>query len=162
MSEKEIMKIEVGEQKSQPALSIRAKILEKDLPDFVVKSFGEIKLYIKEYNVQLNGFPFLAYYNIDIKNLRGDGTWDMEVGFPVSKILQGNDAVKNTTTLNGKTISILYKGAYSGLGKAYSKLTEYIEKNEYQTLKISYEYFYNDPNDVPEEELLTRVVMLIK
>lgn len=70
MSEKEIMKLEVGEQISQLALSIRANILEKDLPDFVVKSFGEINSYMKENNVQLNGFPFLAYYNIDANNLR--------------------------------------------------------------------------------------------
>ncbi len=162
MSKSNIMEIEFGEQKSQPVLSIRAKVSEKDLHDHVLKCFGKISSYLSEQGVTPNGAPFIAYYNIDMYNLRGNGEWDMEVGFPITEILPRNSEIKQSMTVKGKTISYLYNGAYSGLGKAYSKLSEWLDKSKYHSMKISYEYFYNSPNDVPEEELLTRVVLLIK
>ena len=156
------MKIELGDQISQPVLSIRAKVSEKDLPDHVEKSYERIITYLNEQGEEPAGEPFIAYYNIDNENLRGNGIWDMEVGFPVSKVLPEKGEIKPTVILNGKSISCIYKGAYSGLGKAYSILTEWIRLNDYQSLKISYEYFLNSPLDIPEEELLTRIVMLIE
>jgi effector-binding domain-containing protein len=101
-------------------------------------------------------------HNIDTENLRGNGIWDMEVGFPVSKVLPEKGEIKPAVILKGKTISCIYKGAYTGLGKAYSELAGWINKNRYQSMKISYEYYYNSLVDVPEEELLTKIVLLIK
>jgi len=162
MSEENILQIESGEQLSQPVLSIKAKVLEKDLPKHVEKSYEKIISYLKDQGEKPNGAPFIAYYNIEAENLRGNGIWDMEVGFVVSKILPGKGEIKATVILEGNTVSCFYKGAYPGLGKAYSRLTEWINKNNYHSLNISYEYFYNSPADVPEEELLTRIVLLIK
>jgi effector-binding domain-containing protein len=157
-----IMEIEPGQQLSQPVLSIKAKVPEKALPEFVTKSYEKIISYLDELGEKPNGIPFIAYYNIDTENLRGDGTWNMEVGFPVSKVWPAKGEIKPAEILKGKTISCIYKGAYTGLGEAYSKLTEWINKNNHHSLNISYEYFYNSPADVPEEELLTRIVLLIK
>jgi effector-binding domain-containing protein len=162
MPEKDIMKIGAGEQLSRPALSIKAKVPEKDLPDHVEKSYRKIISCLNEQGEKPDGAPFIAYYNIDTQNLRGSGIWDMEVGFPVSRALPGKDEVKSTEILKGKTVSCMYKGAYRDLGTAYSKLTEWINGNKYQSLNISYEYFYNSPADVPEEELLTEIVLLVK
>lgn len=162
MSKKDIMKIALGEQLSQPALSIKAKVFEKDLPNHVEKSYEKIISYLNEQGEKPNGAPFIRYYNIDTENLRGNGTWDMEVGFPVSKVLPEKGEIKPAMILKGKTISCIYKGAYTGLGEAYSKLAEWINKNEYHSMKISYEYYYNSPADVPEEELLTKIVLLIE
>jgi len=161
-SDKNIKKIELGEQLSQLALTIRAKVLEKDLPSHVEKSYGKIISYLNEPGEKPNGAPFIAYHNIDTKNLRGTGTWEMEVGFPVSKVLPEKGEIKSAMILKGKTVSCIHKGAYTGLGKAYSQLSEWIRKNKHQSMNISYEYFYNSPADVPEEELLTRIVLLIR
>ncbi len=163
MDDIEIMKVELGEQEAQPALTIRAVVEEKDLPEHVVECFRKIKSYMSENGVHLNGHPFLAYYNIDTDNLRGSGTWDMEVGFPVSKVLPDSGGIKQTATLEGRIISCVYKGAYRGLGNAYTKLIQWLHENpKYQSLNTTYEYFYNSPEYVPEDELLTRVVLLIK
>jgi len=162
MAEIEIMKAELGEQEEHPALTLRAKVLEKDLPEHVVECFGIIKAYMSKHGAKLNGYPFIAYYNIDLDNLRGGGTWDMEIGFPVSKILPDSGKIKMSETLKAKTISCFYKGAYPGLGKAYSLLAGFLKDNNFQPLNISYEYYYNSPEFVPEDELLTRVVLLIK
>ena len=155
------MQIEIGEQLTQPVLSIKAKVLEKDLPNHVKKSYKKIISYLNKQGERPNGLPFIAYYNYDTENLRGVGTWDMEVGLTVSKVLPEKDDIKPTVIVKGKTISCFYKGAYTGLGIAYSKLTECLNKNKYHSMKISYEYFYNSPAEVPEEELLTKIVLLI-
>ena len=42
MSENDNMKLESGEQLSQQVLSIKAKVLEKDLPNHVVNCFEKI------------------------------------------------------------------------------------------------------------------------
>ena len=122
----------------------------------------KLSAYMNELGEKPNGAPFIAYYNIDTYNLRGSGTWDMEVGFAVSKTLPEKGEIKSSEILKGKTLSCVYKGAYTGLGKAYSELTEWINKNKYHSMNISYEYYYNSPADVPEEKLLTKIVMLIK
>ena len=80
----------------------------------------------------------------------------------IKAIVPGKGEIKPSAILKGKTISCVYKGANTGLGKAYSELTGWINKNKYHSIKISYEYFYNSPVDVPEEEFLTRIVFLIK
>jgi effector-binding domain-containing protein len=162
MSETDILKIEPGEQLSQPALSIKANVLEKDLPDHVEKCFQKIFSCLDEQGEKPVGPPFIAYYNIDTGNLRGNGIWDMEVGVPVSGVLPGKGEVKPAVILQGKTVSCLYKGPYPGLGKAYSELTGWIKTNNCEPLNISYEYFFNSPDEVPGEELLTRIVFLIK
>jgi effector-binding domain-containing protein len=162
MAEIEIMKAELEEQEAHPALTLRAKVLEKDLPEHVVKCFGIIKAYMSKHGAKLNGYPYIAYYNINLDNLRGGGTWDMEIGFPVSIILSGINEIKMSETQAAKTISCFYKGPYQGLGKAYSLLTEFIGENNLHFLNISYEYFYNSPENVPEDELLTKLVFLIK
>lgn len=154
--------LETGVQLSQPALSIKAKVPEKDLPTHVGKSYEKIISYLNELGEKPNGAPFIVYYNIDTKNLRGTGTWDMEVGFPVSKALPGKGEIKPTVILEGKTISCVYKGAYHGLGKAYSELTGWMNENKCHSMNISYEYYLNSPAEVPEEELITRIVMMIK
>ena len=54
------MKIELGEQLSQPALSIKAKVFEKDLPDHVGKSYEKITSYLNEQGEMPNGAPFIV------------------------------------------------------------------------------------------------------
>ena len=56
----------------------------------------------------------------------------------------------------------MYKGAYSGMEKPYAYMAEWIEKNGYKASGIAYEYYYNSPQEVPESELLTRIVILVE
>lgn len=162
MPENDIMKIEHGEQSAQPAVSIRAIVAEQNLGEHVEKSYKKIISYLDELGTKPNGAPFIAYYDIDTENLRGNGFWNMEIGFPVSGILPGKGEIKSSVILGGESISCLYKGAYKGLGKAYTKLTEWLNRNHCHSMNISYEYFYNSPAVVPEEELLTKIVFLVK
>ncbi len=154
--------VELENQASQSAISIRATIAEKDLATHVPRSFSMILSYLNELGEQPTGVPFCAYYNIDTQNLGGTGLWDVELGFPVSRPLPERGEIKSTRIREGKAVSYTYKGSYSGLGLAYAKITEWIKANAYKPIGISYEYYLNSAGDVPEDELLTKVVMLVE
>ena len=44
----------------------------------------------------------------------------------------------------------------------YNEMIKWISNNGYEPTGIAYEYYYNNPDEVPESELLTRIVMPLK
>lgn len=150
------MKIELTEQSAQPVLSIRSRTTLEELPDLIGKSFMKILGYLNEMGERPAGVPFTAYYNLDMHDL------DVEMGFPVARTLSGKDDVKSGEIPPGKIISAMYKGAYAGMEQPYSEMAKWISENGYEPTGVSYEYYYNSPEGVPESELLTRIVMPLK
>ena len=86
----------------------------------------------------------------------------MEMGFPVSKALPESEEIKARKIEAGRVVSAMYKGPYSGMEATYSGILKWIEEKGYQLTGVSYEYYHNSPQDVPESELLTEIVMPIK
>jgi len=44
----------------------------------------------------------------------------------------------------------------------YNAMMEWLEKNKYEATGVAYEFYYNSPMDVPESELLTKIVFPVK
>lgn len=148
--------IEMREEKTQPVLSIRTRAAVQDLPRLIAESYGKIMQYMSQIGKQPAGVPFVAYYNLDMQDL------DLEIGFPVMEPLEGNDEINKSEIPAGKYVSIMYKGPYMGMEKPYADMANWIEVNGYKAKGISYEYYYNSPMEVPESELLTRIVMPVE
>ena len=151
-----IFQIELNEQKAQPVVSIRTKTNLENLPKLIGESYMKIMGYITERGEQPVDAPFTAYYNIDMQNL------DVEMGFPVAKRLPDKGEIKAGEIPQGKVVSCVYKGAYSGVEQPYSEMFKWIAGNGYEHTGVYYEYYYNSPADVPENELLTRLVLPLK
>ncbi len=145
--------IEIKEEKTQPVLSIRTRVAVQDLPNVIGESYGKIMQYMESIGQQPAGAPFVAYYNMDMDDL------DLEIGFPVSKPLDGEGEITRSEIPAGKYVSMMYKGPYAGMEKPYAEMGKWIEEHGYKPKWISYEYYYNSPMEVPESELLTRIVM---
>lgn len=150
------MKIEVDEQKPQPILSIRVKTSLEKLPDIIGKGYHKIANYLNELGEQPADVPFTAYYNLDMQNM------DVEMGFPVSKPLPGKDDIKASEIAQGKIVSCMYKGPYSAMELVYNEIFKWMGEKGYQPIGVYYEYYYNSPGEVPENDLLTRIVIPIK
>lgn len=150
------MKIELREQKAQPVLSIRVKTSLENLPDIIGESYHKIMEYLNELGEQPADVPFTAYYSLDMQNM------DVEMGFPVSRPLQGKSDIKAGEITQGKIVSYMYKGLYSAMEPVYNEIFKWISENGYQPKGVYYEYYYNSPSEVPESELLTRIVIPIK
>ena len=149
------MKIEVKEQKPQSTLSIRVRTPQKNLPNIIGESYHKIADYLNELGEQPSDVPFTAYYNIDMQDL------DVEMGFPVSRVLPGKGDIKASEIEQGKIVSYMYKGPYSAMEPVYNEIFKWMSEKGYQPKGVYYEYYYNAPDEVPESELQTRIVIPI-
>jgi effector-binding domain-containing protein len=149
------MEIEFKEQEAQPVVSIRARTALADLPNIIGDSYHRIAAYLEELEEQPAGAPFTAYYNMDMQNL------DVEMGFPVARPLPGKGDIKAGEIVEGPVATYMYKGHYSEMEPVYNEIFRQIGEKGCQPKGIYYEYYYNSPGEVPESELLTRIVIPI-
>lgn len=149
-------KIELVEQKIQPVICIRTRTKMEELPNIIGASYMKIMGYLNELNETPADAPYTAYYNLDMQDL------DVEMGFPVSKILPENNDLKAREIPASKVATMMYKGAYSGMEQPYNEMFAWITAKGYEQVGIYYEYYYNSPMDVPESELLTKIVIPLK
>lgn len=144
--------IELTEQPVQLALAIRTRTTVGNLPQELGKAYGAIIEYLNEIGENPVNAAFAAYYNMDMENL------DVEMGFPVAKPLAGRGEIKLSEIPAGKQVSCLYKGPYSQMEPVYNAITQWMNERGHVPTGVCYEFYYNSPMDVPESELLTKIV----
>jgi effector-binding domain-containing protein len=149
-------KCEIKEMPVQPVLSIRARSAVQGLPQVVGTSFGAIVQYLGSLGETPAGVPFVAYYNMDMKNL------DIEIGFPVSHPLTGQGNIQPNQIFGGKLATCLYIGPYSDVGPAYDALTKFVNDKEIESTGVAYEFYLNDPQTVQPSELQTQIYFPLK
>lgn len=151
-----IYQFELTEQPSQPVLSMRTRTAVGNLPQELGKAYGAIIQYLHELDEQPLETAFAAYYNMDMQDL------DVEMGFPVSKPLAGKGEINASKIPAGKQVSCMYKGPYSQMAPVYNAIMQWMNENDYTPTGVVYEFYYNSPADVPESELLTKIVFPLK
>ncbi len=150
------MEIEWTDQVAQPILSIRVKTPLKMLPQLIGQNYMKIMEYLGKIGAEPAGAPFTAYYNLDMENL------DVEMGFPVAAPLPGSGEILAGEIKSGKVVSALYKGPYAGMESAYNEIFRVIAESQVEMAGVYYEYYFNSPDEVPESELLTKIVIPLK
>ncbi|WP_241422509.1 GyrI-like domain-containing protein [Candidatus Contubernalis alkaliaceticus] len=86
----------------------------------------------------------------------------MEIGFCLSKPVPGRGAIFAGENPAGKQVSCLHKGPYAQMEPVYNAMMQWMEEKGLTPTGVAYEFYYNSPNDVPESELLTKVVFPLK
>lgn len=147
---------ELNEQEAQPVLSIRTRTPYDKLPVVIGDSYRKIAEYLAEMGEQPLCAPYTAYHNLNMQNL------DVEIGFPLLKPLLGKNEIKQGEVPRGWYVSCMYKGPYSQINRVYNEIFKVMKHNGHKKTGVSYEYYYNSPGKVPENELLTRIVLPLK
>jgi len=151
-----ISNIEILEKPEQPILSIRIRTSVSDLPKHIGAGYGKMEEYIKKEGKFLSGIPFVAFHSFD------DMTdMDVEIGFPIAAPLSGADEIKAGVIPAGKVVSCMYLGPYSQMESLYNEIMDWLQKNNYEMVLPSYEFYYNGP-EVPEEYYLTEIRIPIR
>ncbi|HHU89469.1 MAG TPA: GyrI-like domain-containing protein [Clostridiaceae bacterium] len=148
--------ITLKQQAAQPVLSIRKITSISKLPEEIGKAYGMIAMYMQEMGEQPKEAPFTAYYNMDMENL------DVEMGFPVSRPIEGRGDIKAGELPEGKYVEGMYKGPYSEMSPAYDAISAWMKEKGLTPTGIAYEYYFNTPGEVPDSELLTKIVFPVK
>lgn len=144
--------IEISDQPSQPVLSMRIRTSVDKLPQELGKIYGAVIQYLNEIGEKPASIVFAAYYNMDMDDL------DLEAGFIVKKPLPGKGDIKASEIPPGKQVSCFHKGPYNEVESAYNAIMQWMEKNNCTPTGVAYEFYYNSPLEVPESELLTKIM----
>jgi len=56
----------------------------------------------------------------------------------------------------------MYKGPYAEMAPAYDAMNKWIAEKGLEAAGIAYEVYYNSPAEVPESELLTKIMLPVK
>jgi len=147
-----IEQFEITEQPEQPVLSIRTRFPVSSLQQEIGRAYQAIAQYMAEIGQPPQSAPFTAYYNMDMEDL------DVEMGFPVSKPVAGKGEIKAGFIPAGKQASCMYRGPYSEMAPTYEAFTARITESGYVPTGVFYEFYCNAPGEVPDSELLTKIV----
>ena len=152
------MNIEVKEMQGKTALAVTIKANMGNIAAVMHEGYAKIIGYLTELGQYPTGAPYAAYMNCG----EGFTEFDLEMGFPVAAEVPARDDLFMSKSFEGKAATVLYKGAYKDIEPAYTALMEYMAANSLESTGVYYDYYLNDPDNVPEEKLLTEVVFPVK
>ena len=95
-------------------------------------------------------------FNLDMKDL------DLEAGFTVTEAVPVEGEIYAGEIPAGKQVTCTHIGPYAASEKAYNEMTEWMQKNQCILTGVAYEFYLNSPEEVPESELLTRIMIPLK
>lgn len=88
---------------------------------------------------------------------------DIEIALPVSGRISVEDPKMEVKTLPAiRAVSVVYRGPYPGVEAGYNQIFSYARENNLETLGPGRELYFNDPAEVPEEELMTEIQVPIR
>ncbi|MCL2753052.1 MAG: GyrI-like domain-containing protein [Defluviitaleaceae bacterium] len=153
------MKIEITNLKPQIAVAMKETSLNMEsVHEAIGEMAAKLMAYLAEQGKDMAGAPYLAYFNAT----EDFSTFDIEWGFPISEPVPNSGEIFMSQTCEGKAITAMHKGSYSGLGATYSAIMDYAKENSLNCTGVVYDYYLNNPDETPESELLTQVIFSIK
>lgn len=108
---------------AQRVVSIRSRIRESDVPDFIGSAFAEIYGFLTDSFIEPSGHPCVLYHEFG-------STIDAEAAVPIDRdvTMGGRMAVR---TLPATTVArTVHVGPYERLGDAYAALAEWASERD--------------------------------
>ena len=88
---------------------------------------------------------------------------DIEIAIPVSGRISVEDPKIEIRTLPAiRAVSVIYRGPYQGVEAGYNRVFSFARENDLEPFGPSRELYFNDPAEVPEEELMTEVLIRVR
>jgi len=115
--------------------------------------------------VQIQGRPVFACHEIGAEEaMKADkeGTADVEVAVPVFGRVEGSDEVNCYELPGGTMAKTVHKGPYQDCAPTYGKLFAWLAENGKKIARPTREVYLNDPNEVPQAEILTDIYVPIE
>lgn len=144
---------DIVERQAEPALVVRTRATVERLSEILGPAWGKVLSRAGSASAQPSSPPFVAYHNMDMQDL------DLEIGFTFDRHVEGDGDVEAREIPAGKAVEAVHVGPYDRVAETYEELGRWLESNGYVPAGPAYEYYLNDPAEVPPDELRTRVVM---
>jgi effector-binding domain-containing protein len=147
---------QLKERKPQPSLAIRTRAPVQALPQTIGNAYAAIGEYLQQLGEHTAGAPYAAYFNMDMQDL------DIELGFPTAKPLSEKDKIIVSEIPGGQFATCLHTGPYSDVEPTYNALFQWMQAQGYTWTGVAYEFYMNDPDETPPEQLQTQIFLPIK
>ena len=143
----------------QPVLGMRFKTSMANIGDDIGKAFGAIFGYMGEASAAPAGPPMALFYDMELKA----DEIDMEVCVPLAVETKGKGDILGHVLPGGRAISILYRGAYDGVGPSYEALFAHMKENNLSPAGPAREIYLTDPQQVENPaDNLTEILFPVK
>ena len=147
---------ELVDQQAQRTLVVRTRAAVERLPHVLGPAWGQVMACAKKAGATPSDAPYIAYHNMDMQDL------DLEIGFAFAQPLAGEGDVQAGEIPAGQAAQCVHVGPFDQMGAAYEALQAFVAGRGLQPSGPSYEYYLDDPDEVPLEQLRTRVVMPVR
>jgi effector-binding domain-containing protein len=156
-------------------VEIEKKVRMISMPKTMEKCFGQIFQYLSDNKVQCdNDTPAYArFVGIDWDDQMAKSPlktflelftkkWHFFAGALSPRTLESKDTIQSRKIEKTKYITGKHYGSYTELDKTYKKLYDYAKDHNITLADECFEFYLNDPNEVPEELLETEVYIEIR
>lgn len=142
----------IDEKTVRHVLSIRKTVNQNELASVLSDCYSQIKNYLNSIGEVIAGPPFVGFLNNDMEKL------EIDVGYPVRKKIEGKGNIIASDMPAGKKVSCVNVGSYEKIEPSYLEIKEWLKENNYRPEGISYQFFLDDPLEIPDGELQTEIV----
>lgn len=126
---------------AQDVFSIRDRLAPTEIPTFLQGAFGELFGRLGLLGVEPAGHPFVIYHAF------GPSEMDAEVCVPIAQPASATGRMVSRQLPALTVARTLHVGPYEELGAAYRALTDWIERNGFQTSGPVQERYLNGPGE---------------
>ena len=147
---------ELIQRERRPALVVRTRTPVAEMSSVLGPAWGAVMACAAKAGAQPSSPPFVAYHNMDMSDL------DIEIGFAVPHPVEGEGDVAAGDIAAGRAAVTLHVGPYDQVGAAYEALQDWMRANDLAPAGPPYEFYLNDPQDTPPDQLQTRVVWAVQ
>ena len=145
--------IEVEQVSARTVATVRKTTSLRTISDDIGAGFGELMQFMGAAGAMPVGAPFIVYWDIIDEETSGD----IELCIPVRDGLTGTGDIEVKTLPAEPVAWTMHHGPYQEISPAYHTLTGWISEHGHEMTGPPREIYLNDPTQVSEEELLTRV-----
>lgn len=150
-----ISDITLTNQAEQRIISIKTETTLKNMQTKIEDCREKILTYLNLLEELPAGPCLTIYYSFTKQNV------EIEVGYPIAKMLPPQDDIRMSIIPAGKRISCLNIGPHNEIPKIYQEMDQWLAVHDFETNGISYETYYNGEGYTPQE-YLTKIELPIQ
>ena len=141
-------------------VGIRNSSSIEDIGEKMNKDFQLLENYLKKQNIAIDGNPFSIYETFDIQN---DHTFFLSC-LPVSEKVILQSGIIEGEIIPIEALKTRHVGSYKHLGNAWTTAMQFIRTKKIKVSKrpLGYEFYINNPQDTPQESLITEIYMPLR
>jgi len=137
-------------------ISQNANLNSLEFTASLTAAYKEISLFMTEKDIELVSQPMAISSDWDEQG------YQFDAAIPVlmqDVELSGN--VRSGRSPSGRAVRVVHRGSHDRMAPSYEKLAAYMAAHGLSEGRISWEHYISDPNETPENELITHIYFLI-